>query len=179
MAKTQGRRGEVAAELYTDFPERFEGHRQIFALDRQGGRRQLILESFWPHKGQMVLKFAGVDSISDGETLVGCELQIPLAERAQLEPGSAYVSDLVGCTVWDGDRQIGVVRDIQFGAGEAPLLIVKGTREYEIPFAEAYLKRVDLGGKEIRMLLPPGMLEVNAPMTAEEKEQQRKSSGRS
>jgi len=127
----------------------------------------------------MVLKFAGVDSISDAEPLVGCELQIPLAERTKLEPGSAYVSDLVGCAVWDGDREIGAVSDVQFGTGEAPLLIVKGAREYEIPFAEAYLKSVDLGRKEVRMLLPPGMLEVNAPMTAEEKEQQRKSSGRS
>jgi len=66
---------------------------------------------------------------------------------------------------------------VQFGAGEAPLLLVKGVKEYDIPFADAFLGNVDVRGKEIHMLLPEGMLEVNAPMTAEEKEQQKKSSG--
>jgi len=61
-------------------------------------------------------KFAGIDSISDAEAMIGCELQVPLAERAELEPGWAYVSDLVGCTVFDGDHEIGQVHDVQFGA---------------------------------------------------------------
>ena len=77
--------------------------------------------------------------------MIGCELQVPDAERAKLEAGWAYVSDLVGCMVFDGDREIGSVGDVQFGAGEAPLLLVKaGSKEYEIPYAEAYLKSMDL-----------------------------------
>ena len=161
----------MAAELHTDFPERFEERGRFYALAEGGKRRELKLQSSWPHKGQIVLKFEGVESISDAEALVGCEVQIPANNRAKLEPGSAYVSDLVG------DRQIGLVQDVQFGAGEAPLLIVKGLKQYDIPFADAFLGNVDVRGKEIHMLLPEGMLEVNAPMTAEEKELQKKSSG--
>lgn len=174
MVKTQGRYGEVAAELHTDFPERFDKRGCFCALAQDGTRRELELESSWPHKGHVVLKFAGVESISDAEVLVGCELQIPASERAKLEPGSAYVSDLVGCVVFNGDREIGTVRDVQFGAGEAPLLLVKGDTEFDIPFAEAFLKDVDVARKQIHMLLPEGMLEVNAPITPEEKEQQKK-----
>jgi 16S rRNA processing protein RimM len=167
----------VAAELHTNFPERFEELGPFYALAEGGGRRELKLQASWPHKGQIVLKFEGVESISDAEALVGCEMQIPASSRAKLEPGSAYVSDLVGCMVFDGDHQIGRVQDVQFGAGEAPLLIVKGVKDYDIPFADAFLRNVDVGGKELHMLLPEGMLEVNAPMTAEEKEQQKKSTG--
>jgi 16S rRNA processing protein RimM len=167
----------VAAELHTNFPERFEELGPFYALAEGGGRRELKLQASWPHKGQIVLKFEGVESISDAEALVGCEMQIPASSRAKLEPGSAYVSDLVGCMVFDGDHQIGLVQDVQFGAGEAPLLIVKGVKDYDIPFADAFLRNVDVGGKELHMLLPEGMLEVNAPMTAEEKEQQKKSTG--
>lgn len=174
MVKTQGRHGEVAAELHTDFPERFEERTRVFALARDGNRRELHVESFWPHKGQIVLKFAGVDSISDAELLIGSEVQVPAGERTELEPGAAYVSDLVGCAVWDGDRQIGTVADVRFGAGEAPLLAVQGAQEYEIPFAQAFLKSVDVARKEIRMLLPEGLLEVNAPVTEEEKRQQQR-----
>jgi len=149
---------------------------RLWALAGDGLRREVEVEEFWPHKTYLVLKFSGIDSISDAEGLIGCELQVPEAERANLEPGWAYVSDLVGCVVFDGDREVGQVHDVQFGAGEAPLLIVKaGTKEYEVPYAEAYLTDSDLGHKVIRMKLPEGMLELNAPLTAEEKEQQRNS----
>jgi 16S rRNA processing protein RimM len=147
---------------------------RLWALGSDGSRRELEVEEFWPHKSYLVLKFAGIDSISDAEMLTGCELQVPEAERAKLEPGWAYVSDLVGCAVFDGDREVGQVKDVQFGAGEAPLLVVKaGSKEYEIPYAEAYLTNSDLEHKKIRMKLPEGMLELNAPLTAEEKELQR------
>ena len=173
MVKTQGRHGEVAGELHTDFPERFEQRKQLLALAGDGSRRELQLQSFWSHKGQIVLKFSGFESISAAESLIGCELQIPAAERAELEHDSAYVGDLVGCTVWDSEREIGKVTDVRFGAGEAPLLEVKGTKEYEIPFAQAFLEKVNIGAKELRMRLPEGLLEVNAPLTEEEKRQHR------
>lgn len=133
----------------------------------------MAIEDLWPHKELLVLKFRGVDSISEAETLVGCELQVPSIERAKLDEGWTYVSDLVGCVVWDGDREVGSVTDVQFGAGEAPLLIVRsGAKEYEIPFAQEFIERVDSAGKRIVMRLPEGLLEVNAPLTAEEKQQQ-------
>ena len=176
MVKTQGRRGEVAAELHSDVPGRFREGMRLFVLAENGSRSEVRIEELWPHKQWLVLKFAAVDSISDAEAFVGCELQVPLGERAELEAGWTYVSDLVGCTVFDGPREVGQVADVQSGAGEAPLLIVRtGRNEYEIPYAEEYLKSVDLARKQIHMLLPEGMLEVNAPLTAVEKEQQKKS----
>jgi len=149
---------------------------KLSGLADDGSRRELEVEEPWPHKGSLVLKFVGVDSISDAEQLVGCELQVPQAERASLEEGWSYISDLVGCTVFDGDREIGTIADVQSGAGEAPLLIVKSQgKAYEIPYAEAYLKKVDLAQQRIEMHLPEGLLDVNAPLTAEEKLAQRKS----
>ncbi len=75
--------------------------------------------------------------------------------------------------MFDGEKKIGIVEDVQFGAGEAPLLVVRaGANEYEVPYAEAYLGSVDTEHKRVHMLLPEGMLEVNAPMTAEEKREQ-------
>jgi 16S rRNA processing protein RimM len=173
VLKTQGRRGEVAVEVHSDVPERFVEGLKLLVLAEDGSRRELQIEAAWPHKGHLVLKFAGVDSISEAETLSGCELQLPRNQRAQLESGWTYVSDLIGCAVFDADREVGVVYDVQFGAGEAPLLLVKaGTKQFEIPYAEAFLKTVDLAQKQIRMLLPEGLLELNAPLTEEEKRQQ-------
>ena len=164
----------MAVELHSDVPDRFKTGMQLSALGKDGVRRDLKIEELWPHKSMLVLKFSGVDSISEAEALLGSELQVPSAERAKLEAGWTYVSELAGCLVFDGSREIGTVQDVQFGAGEAPLLIVRGDREYEIPFAQAYLKKVDVAAKRIEMQLPEGMLELNAPLTEEEKREQQK-----
>jgi len=185
VVKTQGRHGEVAAEMHSDVPGRFAAGMKLFVLPKaqdlksQAVRRELEVEDLWPHKGLLVLKFRGVDSMSDAELLIGSELQVPSAERANLEAGWTYVSDLIGSTVFDHAREIGRIEDVQFGAGEAPLLIVVNAagKKFDVPFAEAYLLGVDREGvdaaqRQVRMNLPEGMLEVNAPVTAEEKQEQ-------
>lgn len=196
VVKPQGRHGEVAADVHTDFPELFADRTRLFALFADGSRRELELEAFWSHKGRIILKFTGVDSISDAEALAGCEIQIPAEERAPLEPGTVYVSDLKGCVVSvlekssgatpSGEklteREIGWVADVLFGAGEAPLLIVreaeegqrnqKSGKEFMIPYAEEYVQSADLAAKRIVMVLPEGMLDLDAPLSSDEKRRQ-------
>jgi len=85
--------------------------------------------------------------------------------------------------VFDGQREIGEIEDVQFGAGEAPLLVVRNKMvtsmeqtprlPYEIPFAEAYLEKLDLTARQVRMKLPEGLLKVNEPLSKEEKEKGR------
>ena len=173
VVKTQGRHGEVGVDLLTDFPERFENGSRVYVLAANGERRELKIEDVWPHKGMLILKFVGVDTMNDAEALRKSEIQVPLTERKLLEEGTWYVSDLVGCMVTDHGREIGKVDDVQFGAGEAPLLIVReGKTEHMLPLTTAFTRRVDIGAKKIELQLPDGMLEVNAPLTAEEKKQQ-------
>jgi len=176
VVKTQGRHGEVAVEVHSDVPDRFTESMKLQALDRSEARRELQVENLWPHKGLLVLKFRGIDSISDAEALIGSELQVARVERAALERGWTYVSDLAGCTVVDNGQELGTIEDVQFGAGEAPLLIVAGKtgKRFDVPFAEAYLEAVDTTRKQVRMKLPEGLLDINAPMTAEEKQQQKR-----
>jgi 16S rRNA processing protein RimM len=175
VMKVQGRVGEVLTELHTDFPERFEQRRTLYAWQESGQRRELHLEEYWPHKGGMVLKFEGVDSIEAAETLLRCEIQIPATERAELEEGACYVSELLGCLVvvsGEADREVGKVVDVNFGAGAAPLLIVNndGGQEFMIPFVESFTKKLDLKAKRIEMQLPEGMLELDAPLSAGKKD---------
>jgi len=193
VAKTQGRHGEVAAALFTDFPELFATRKDLFALselvagrEKAAGevRRALKLEEYWFHKGMVILKFAGVDSISEAETLLGSEIQVPRSERARLDNDEFYVSDLIGCTVTDSGGEvgrviIGQIRDIQFGSGEAPLLViagVEGKKEYLVPFAGAYVEKISLEQKLLEMKLPEGMLELDAPLSQEEKQRQQNKS---
>src|ERR1051326_544073 len=171
--KPQGRHGEVAVELFTSFPESFADRRQVWALDSSGSRRELRVEEFWSHKGRMILKFAGIDDIGGAESLAGSEIQVPRSSRVALQAGEVYISDLVGCKVFVVETQlpasaqeIGTVADVSFGAGEAPLLVVRsGERTLEIPFAAEYIARQDLAGKRLELKLPEGMLDLDAPLS--------------
>lgn len=165
--------------MHTDFPERFEERRELSGLAADGRRRELQLEEHWLHKGGIVLKFAGVNSISDAEQLAGWEMQIPREQRTELEEGAVYVSELVGCEVWvdaePDEKLLGEIADVDLSGGAAPLLVVRDPegQEYLVPYAEEFLQSADLQCGRIQMKLPDGLLELQAPLSAEEKRRQK------
>jgi 16S rRNA processing protein RimM len=190
VLRPQGRRGEVLAELHTDFPQRFNERRQLSGLAADGNRRELWLEEHWFHKGGVVLKFAGVENISDAAQLAGLELQVPSDERAKLEAGAAYISEIVGCEVWTtraGKQQLlGTVTEVQFGAGDAPLLVIRkptlspteggkggAPKEMLVPYAAEFVTAANFTERRIEMQLPEGLLELEGPLDAEEKQRQK------
>jgi 16S rRNA processing protein RimM len=174
LVRSQGRHGEILAEIHTDFPERFAERKRLFLLSSESSEaalREIDLESHWLHKDRVVLKFAGVDSINDTEPLRGLYVAIPASERTPLPEDEVYISDLIGCELFDhaAGRVIGKVDDFDRGAN---LLVVReGKTEHLVPFANAYIEAIDLPAKRIEMRLPEGLLEINAPLSAEEKKQ--------
>jgi 16S rRNA processing protein RimM len=178
LVRPQGRRGEILAEILTDFPERFAAMHEAF-LRRQTDQSPtpISLEEAWLHKGRVVLKFAGINSITEADTLRGAELVIPAAERMQLDEDAAYIGDLKGCQLIDlaqpNHPLIGIVEDVIQQENTTDLLVVRGSDDTEhwIPFAKAYLVRLDLTGRRVEMNLPAGLLEVNAPLNEEERRQ--------
>ena len=138
----------------------------------------ILLENSWLHKGKVVLKFAQVDSITAAEGLRGADLVISAAERRPLQSDEIYVSDLIGCECVDvsvngelSPHVLGTIRDVLRQEQTADLLIVANSDgiEYEIPFAKAYVLKIDLAGRRVEMSLPAGLLDVNAPLTEEER----------
>lgn len=161
------------AEILTDFPERFQDRRQLFLLAANGNPRPIELESHWLHKGDVVLKFAGIDSINQAEELRGLDIAIPLDERVELDADAAYISDLIGCTLYhigkNGTHSIGEIADVDRDSTQVPLLVIgKGKNELLIPFAKAYLRKLDVVNHRIEMELPEGLLHLNEPLKEEQ-----------
>jgi 16S rRNA processing protein RimM len=178
IRRPQGRKGEVFAEILTDFPEKFRERRRLWLVEGDGAAkarpanraapRPVELANHWLHKGGIVLHFAGVDSISAAEALIGLVVAIPHAERVQLEEGEAYISDLIGCTLLNvaggNPILIGEIKDVDRSAGPVPLLVVHGAQgEILVPWARAYLRVVDTDAKVVEMVLPEGLVDLNAP----------------
>ncbi|MGA9718798.1 MAG: ribosome maturation factor RimM [Acidobacteriaceae bacterium] len=176
LVRTQGRHGELIADILTDFPERFAERTRVWLMppDAKTPPREAEVERQWRHKGRIVLKFAGIDSISDATPLRGWHVAIPHEARALLSDDAVYVADLIGCRVIDeasGLADLGPVMDVERGeSGAADLLVLnRDDEELLIPFAKAYLIAVDLDARVVRMRLPAGLTHLNAPLTEEER----------
>jgi len=168
--RPHGRRGEVAAEILTDFPDKLKTLRAVMLWDGKTSPRRVRVRSCWLSQsrgGQAIFHFEGSDSISDAERLVGLDVQIPFSERAALPVGSYYVTDLIGCEVRErGAASIGRVRDVQFvgdeGVAGTSILIVDSAKgEILIPLAEEICVRIDTAARDIEVVLPEGLLDLN------------------
>ncbi len=175
IRRPQGRKGEVFADILTDFPEKFSERRHLWLLaaDSSAAPRPIALENHWLHKGGIVLHFAGIDSISAAEALAGLIAAIPRSQRVPLAGDEAYIGDLIGCTLVDVARTadeprsaavVGQIEDVDRSAGPVAMLIVRGAvGEILIPFAKSYLRRIDLAARCVEMALPEGLVDLNAP----------------
>ena len=176
ILRPHGRRGEVAAEILSSFPERLTRLSSAALWDGSAPPRQTRIRSCrltTSRGGQAILHFEGSDSISDAEKLVGLEVQIPLADRVPLPPGSYYVTDLIGCEVrerasekaHDGGAVLGLVRDVQFTGDDvagAPLLVLDSPRgEWLLPLAQEICVHVDTAARRIEVVLPEGLRDLN------------------
>ena len=170
LLRPHGRRGEVAAEILTDFPERLKSLKIAALWDGNSDPRETKIVSCWlshSRGGQAIFHFEGCDSINDAEKLVGLEVQIPIANRMPLAHGTYYVTDLVGCEVFEQSSNVAIGRvvDVQF-TGEAvagtPILVVDSARgELLIPLAQDICVQIDTEVRRINVLLPEGLRELN------------------
>jgi 16S rRNA processing protein RimM len=175
IRRPQGRKGELFAEILTDFPEKFGERKQLWLLTENPSAqasalpRQVTLANHWLHKGGIVLHFEGVNSISEAELLAGLIVAIPFEERAQLAEDETYIGDLIGCMLFDVARvepiAVGEIEGVDRSASEVPLLIVRGTAksgdDILIPFAKSYLRKIDIEAKRVEMELPAGLVDLS------------------
>jgi len=166
ILRPRGLRGEVAAEILTDFPERLPKLREVWLVDERGASRRMVVQKCWlsPSRGgQAIFHFAGIDSIESAEPLRGFEVQVPLEQRAKLAAGNYYVGDLIGCEVWEQSAAsaMGTVRDVEFPGGVPLLALTTGDGEVLVPLAAEFCTRIDIKAKRIDVVLPEGLRDLN------------------
>jgi 16S rRNA processing protein RimM len=186
ILRPRGNKGEVLAELFTDFPARLSSLSNIYLRGAQGEPAAVALQNFWVDRnrpGSGIFHFAGCISIDDAEKLRGQDVLLPIAERVELPAGKYFVSDLIGCTVFESPesetklsspacemenapRVLGTVQDVFFpgeGTAGTPLLQVQtSSGELLIPLAEDICRSIDVAARRIDVTLPEGLSELNA-----------------
>jgi 16S rRNA processing protein RimM len=185
ILRPRGNKGEVAAELLTDSPQRLTELREVFVADAKDEPRRVGLVSCWlsqNHRGQAVFHFAGCSSISEAEKFRGLDVLLPIEQRVTLPAGHYFISDLIGCSVFECAREaspvasspcslatapalLGSVTDVQStgeGVSGTPLLVVDTQGgELLIPLAEDICTGINVLGRRIEVILPEGLCDLN------------------
>ncbi len=162
IARTRGNRGEVLADLYTDYPDRFNALKEVWLEFDDSHTQRMALEESWEHKGRRVLKFAGIDSISSAEKFVGCWVVIPAEQAVPLPEDTYFDHDLIGCSVRDTHgNEFGVVSDILRIAGNSQLVVKDSSREYLIPVVKDICIQISIERKQIIVNPPEGLMDLD------------------
>ena len=159
--RTHGLKGEVVAELLTDFPERFEDLEEVVLVSPGGEHKTGSLEDFWFQKDRVVLKLGGYDDVDAAKELIGYEFAVPESERVPLPADHYYDWELEGCTVKVGADSIGTVSSVMKTGGTEILVVADNSgKEQLIPLAGSIVVSVDTAGKTIVIDPPEGLLDL-------------------
>ena len=162
IARARGIRGEVACDIETDFPERFDSLDRVTVWMPTGARLQLAVEDHWFHKGRVILKFEGYDTMTTAEQLVGGRLVVAERDRAILDQDEFFEYEIVGAEVFTTDGvSLGRVARLMRTGGTDVLVIESGMkRELLIPFADDICTEVDVDNRRITVNPPEGLLDL-------------------
>ena len=160
LAKPRGLRGEIVGDVLTDFPERFDDLKNVFAVNPNGERAALEIEKFWFQKNRIIFKFVDFDSIEAAEKLRNCEICVAESDAVELETDEFFDWELENCTVEtvEGVR-LGTVKEVLRTGGTEVLVVAGEAKEYLIPFAETICTEVDVENKLIKVDAPEGLLD--------------------
>ena len=159
IVKPRGLKGEVVAVVLTDFPERFEGLEKVIAVMPDQSWQELTIKDHWFQRDRIVLSFARIESVEAAETLRNAEICVSEPDAIQLEDDEFYDWELAGCSVETIEgHKIGTIRELM-RTGGTEILVVDGSKEYLIPFAESICTVVDIENKRIVIDPPEGLLE--------------------
>lgn len=160
IVRPRGLRGELVADILTDFPARFENLANVTAVTPSGETLELKIEDFWFQKGRVVLRFAGYDTIETADTLRGSEVCVAESEAVELGEDEYYDWQLEGCRVETIEgAAVGTVTGVMRTGGTELLVVNDGGRERLIPFVVAICVGVDIENRSIRVDPPEGLLE--------------------
>src|SRR5215217_945236 len=159
--KPRGLKGEIVAELLTDFPDRFEDVEELVLVSPRGERTTKRLDDYWFQNDRVVLKLAGYDDVEAAKELVGFEFAVPESERVPLPADHYYDSELEGCTVKVGAQTIGIVNSVLRTGGTEILVVAdESGKERLIPLADSIVVAVDIAGKTILVDPPEGLFDL-------------------
>lgn len=165
IRKAHGVRGEASIEPWTDSADRFEELEAVTLVSPDDAlTRELRVESVRPHGERALMKFAGIDTPEEVQTLHNWTVEIPADQARALDEDEYFLHDLLGLTLIDAEgRERGVVTDTYEGGGGILLHVKRADgKEFDVPFAADLCTEIDVAGRRMVVALPEGLDDLDA-----------------
>ena len=149
---THGIKGMARIQVWAD-SEDFLSNFKFIYLDENGSEK-LEIKSVKPHGNVALAAFKGIDTIEQAEKLRGAVIYIDRND-ASLPEGRYFITDLIGCEVFDADTDelLGKITDISETGANDVWHITKNGKEYLVPAIDEVIVCVDVE-KELVVIRP-------------------------
>ncbi len=160
IVNTHGLKGDVKIVTWTDYPDVFEDIEYVYAKRRKE-EIKLTLKNIKYQKNNIIVKFSEINSIEEAETFKNSVLTADREMLGELPEGVYYIADLIGCTVFEDDKELGKISDV-FNTGAADIYAVSRPQNKDllIPVTDETVLRVDIENKRVDVRLIEGLDEL-------------------
>lgn len=148
IVTTHGIRGELKVQAWTDSPEIFCGLKRVYLQDGA----KFDVSNAREHKGMVILKLVGVDTVEAAQKMVGTVLNIDRNE-IPLEEGSYFIQDIIGLEAIDADsrKAYGRVSDVTSTGANDVFHITDGKKTFLIPNIKSMVIKINVEGGYIEI----------------------------
>ncbi len=161
IVKKYSFKGEVLAKLDTDDPEYYENLESIF-VEVRGKLIPFFVENSQLHKSNLLrLKFEDIDSEPDSESILKCDIYLPLSALPTLVGNNFYFHEVIGFTIEDTNfGKVGIIKGVNDATAQALFEIDNDGKEVLIPVNDDIIKKVDRDKKTILVETPEGLIDL-------------------
>lgn len=159
IVKTHGLRGEVTIQLDVDDPSPYYEMESVF-LEQSGNLVPFFFDNILPQGNRLIAQLEEIDSVDKASALTGCKLFLPTEALPTLSSEEYYFHELIGMTVYDGDKKLGNVSTIYQPSAQYLAAVDYEGHELLIPIEDEIVKKVDKVNQQIIVALPEGFIDI-------------------
>lgn len=139
---THGIKGMTRVQVWADDTEFLNGFKYVYT-DKDGNGK-LEISRVQPHGTVALIAFKGVNTIEQAEKLRGTVIYIN-RDDAKLPEGRYFITDLLGCCVFDADTNelLGKITDVSETGANDVWHITRDSKEYLVPAIADVIISVD------------------------------------
>ena len=159
IVNTSGLKGILKIKPFTDDIKKFSNLKTIY-IKTKNGLTEFKIEQVRYVKNMVMLKLAGIDTVEEAEKYRNLYIKILRDQEEELEEGSYYVVDILGCKVnTDANQELGKIVDV-FQTGSNDVYVVKNElgKQILLPAIGEVIKNVDIPNKKITVKLMEGLV---------------------
>lgn len=161
IVKKYSYKGELLIKLDTDEPELYEQLDTVF-IEVNHNLIPFFIEKSQRHKSKLLrIKLEDIDQESDADSLLKCDLYLPLAYLPKLKGNKFYFHEVINFKIIDTHfGHVGVIKAINDSTSQSLFEIDRNGREILIPMNDELIIKVNRKDKTILVETPPGLIEL-------------------